>query len=109
VAGLLLAAGLGGCGGYPGRAVPPGTVTGITLACAGPPGAAQRPVTVFAWSGGRIVTTQVAHSGAGGGHYRLSLAPGRYLIAAPRSSDGAQSVALHSGETVTLNFPNVCF
>jgi len=109
VAGLVLAAGLGACGGHPGRAVPPGTVTGIALACAGPPGAALRPVTVFAWRGGRIVTTQVVHSGAGGGHYRLSLAPGHYLIAAPRSGDGARSLVLHSGETVTVNFPNVCY
>lgn len=109
LAGMILVAGLGACSGHRSRVVRPGTVTGIALACAGPPRAGPRQVTVFAWSGGRIVTTQVVRSGAGDGHYRLSLRPGRYLIGVPRSDAGARPVTLHPGETVTVNFPAVCY
>jgi hypothetical protein len=108
-AGIALAAALTACGSHPARTVPPGTVTGIAAPCAGPPGAATRPVTVFAWRHGRIVATAVVHAAAGGGHYRLTLPAGRYLIGAPRSGDGAQPLTLHSGETVTVNFTNQCF
>jgi hypothetical protein len=109
VAGIALLAGLGGCGGQAGAVVPRATVTGRAAACAGPPGAANRPVTVFAWRGGRIVATQVVHSTAGSGHYRLSLPPGRYLIGARGSGEGAQAVTLRPREMVTVNFPNVCY
>ena len=109
VAGVVLLAGLGACGSQPSPAVPRATVTGTAAACPGPPGAAHRPVTVFAWRGGRIVATQVVHTAVGGGHYRLSLAPGRSLIGARGSGDGAQAVLLRPGRTVTVNFTSVCF
>jgi hypothetical protein len=107
--GIALAAGLSACGSHSASVVAPGTVTGIAVPCAAPPGAPARPVTVFAWRHGRTVATAVAHPAAGGGHYRLTLPAGRYLIGAPRSGDGAQSLTLHPGETVTVNFTNQCF
>lgn len=108
-AGLALVAGLGACGSGPGHSAARGTITGIAAACAGPPGAAQRPVTVFAWRGNRIVTTQVVHFKTGGGRYRLSLSPGRYLIGAPRSGTESRLVVLHPRQTVTANFPGQCY
>jgi hypothetical protein len=37
------------------------------------------------------------------------LAPGRYKISAPRSADKIPQVVLvHSGQTITVNFPNTC-
>jgi len=108
-AGMALIASLGACASDPGHSAARGTITGIAVACAGPPRAAPRPVTVFAWRDGRIVTTQVVHLNAGGGHYRFSLPPGRYLIGAPRSGGEARLVVLHPRETVTVNFPNQCY
>jgi hypothetical protein len=109
VAGMALIASLGACGSDSGHSAPRGTITGIAAACAGPPRAALRPVTVFAWHGNRIVTTQVVHFKVGGGHYRFSLPPGRYLIGAPRSGMESRLVVLHPRETVTVNFPNQCY
>jgi hypothetical protein len=119
VAGIALVASLGACGSEPGHAasrgatpghsVPRGTVTGLAVACAGPPGAARKPVTVFAWRDNRIVTTQVVHFKVGGGHYRLRLPPGRYLIGARGSGADARLVVLHPRQTVTVNFPNQCY
>jgi hypothetical protein len=109
MAGVVLVAGLGACGGRTSPAVPRATVTGIAAACAGPPGASHRPAAVFAWRGGRIVATQVVHSAVGGGRYRLSLPPGRYLIGARGSGDGAHAVTLRPGATLTVNFPNMCY
>src|SRR5689334_1538332 len=108
-AGIALIASLGACGSVPGHPAARGTVTGIATACAGPPRVAQRPVTVFAWRGNRIVTTQVVHAKAGGGRYRFSLPPGRYLIGAPRSGQDARLVVLHSHQTVTVDFPSQCY
>jgi hypothetical protein len=71
--------------------------------------AGRRPVTVFAWKDNRIVTTQVVHFKVGGGHYRLTLPPGRYLIGARGSGDDARLVMLHPRQTVTVNFPNRCY
>lgn len=108
-AGIALAASLGACGSHPGNSAARGTIAGIAAACAGPPRAAQRPVTVFAWRGNRIVTTQVVHFKAGGGHYRFSLPPGRYLIGAPRSGTESRLVVLHPHQAVTVNFPGQCY
>jgi hypothetical protein len=111
VAGMALIASLGACASqsHPGRSAQRGTITGIAAACAGPPRAPLRPVTVFAWRDNRIVTTQVVHAKAGGGHYRFSLPPGRYLIGAPRSGAESRLVVLHPHQTVTVNFPNQCY
>jgi hypothetical protein len=109
VAGVALLTGLAACGSQAGPVVPRATVTGIAAACAGPPGAPHRPVTVFAWRRGRIAARQMVHPTAAGGHYRLSLPPGRYLVGARGSGDGAQAVVLRPGKTVTLNFTSVCF
>jgi hypothetical protein len=106
---MALVASLGACGTGPGHPAARGTITGIAAACAGPPRVAQRPVTVFAWRGNRIITTQVVRFKAGGGHYRFSLPPGRYLIGAPRSGQDARLVVLHPHQTVTVNFPNQCY
>jgi hypothetical protein len=38
----------------------------------------------------------------------VSLAPGRYVISAPRSGSLPKTVTLRSGETLTVNFPNFC-
>jgi hypothetical protein len=108
-AGIALIASLGACGSEPGHPAARGTITGTAAACAGPPRVAQRPVTVFAWRGNRIVTTQVVHAKVGGGHYRFSLPPGRYLIGAPRSGQDARLVVLHSHQTVTVDFPSQCY
>jgi len=108
-AGIALIASLGACGSEPGHPAARGTITGTAAACAGPPRVAQRPVTVFAWRGNRIVTTQVVHAKAGGGHYRFSLWPGRYLIGAPRSGQDARLVMLHPHQTVTVDFPGQCY
>ena len=108
-AGAALIVSLGACGSAPGHSAARGTITGTAAACAGPPRVAQRPVTVFAWRGNRIVTTQVVHSKVGGGRYRFSLPPGRYLIGAPRSGQDAHPVVLHPHQTVTVNFPNQCY
>jgi hypothetical protein len=111
VAGMALIASLSACGSQslPGRPVARGTITGAAAACAGPPRAARPPVTVFAWRGNRIVTTRVVRSKAGGGHYRFSLPPGRYLIGAPRSGAESRLVVLHPHQTVTVNFPSQCY
>ena len=93
----------------PGHPAARGTITGTAAGCAGRPRVAQRPVTVYAWRGNRIVTTQVVRARAGGGHYRFSLLPGRYLIGAPRSGQDARLVVLHPHQTVTLNFPSQCY
>jgi hypothetical protein len=108
VAGIALVASLSACGSEPGHPAARGTITGLAAACAGLPRAGSRPVTVFAWRGNRIVTTQVVRS-KGGGHYRFSLPPGRYLIGAPRTGAESRLVVLHPRQTVTVNFPNQCY
>ena len=108
-AGVALIVSLGACGSEPGHPAARGTITGTAAACAGPPRVAQRPVTVFAWRGNRIVTTQVVRAKVGGGQYRFSLPPGRYLIGAPRSGQDARLVVLHSHQTVTVDFPGQCY
>lgn len=92
-----------------GHSAPRGTITGLAAACAGPPGALRQPVTVFAWRDNRIVTTQVVHFKVGGGRYRLTLSPGRYLIGARGSGADARLVVLHPRQTVTVNFPGQCY
>jgi hypothetical protein len=119
VAGAALIVSLGACGSEPGHSAPHGTVTGhsvprgtiagVAAACAGPPGAGRKPVTVFAWRDDRIVTTQVVHFKAGGGHYRLTLPPGRYLIGARGSGADARLVVLHPRQTVIVSFPSQCY
>jgi len=108
-AGIALIANLGACGSERGRPAARGTITGTAAACAGPPRVAQRAVTVFAWRGNRIVTTQVVHAKVGGGRYRFSLWPGRYLIGAPRSGQDARLVVLHLHQAVTVDFPGQCY
>jgi hypothetical protein len=109
VAGIALIASLAACGSEPGHPATRGTITGLAAACAGPPRVGLRPVTVFAWRGNRIVTTQVVHVKAGGGHYRFSLPPGRYLVGAPRSGTESRLVVLRPRQTVTVNFPGQCY
>jgi hypothetical protein len=118
-AGLALVASLGACGSgsghsaargtTTGRSVPHGTISGLAAACPGPPGARPRPATVFAWRDNRIATTQVVNFRVGGGHYRLTLPPGRYLIGARGSGSDARLVVLHPRQTVTVNFPSQCY
>ena len=84
-----------------------GVVIGLAEACAGPAPASTRPVTVFAWRNGRIVAREVVPYVQNGGRYRFVLAPGRYLLSAPRSGDRPQLVAV-SAQTITVNFPNLC-
>jgi hypothetical protein len=119
VAVVALTASLGACGSEPGhsaprgtatgRSVPRGTIAGLAAPCTGPPGAPRQPVTVFAWRDKRIVTTQVVHFKAGGGRYRLTLPPGRYLIGARGTGGDARLVVLHPRQTVTVNFPSQCY
>jgi len=109
VAWIALIANLCACGSHAGQPAPRGTITGIAAACAGPPRAGLRPVTVFAWRDNRIVTAQVVHAKVGGGRYRLTLPPGRYLIGARGSGDESRLVVLHPRQTVTVNFPNQCY
>ena len=66
-------------------------------------------MTVFAWRDNRIVTTQEVHFKVGGGHYRLTLPPGRYLIGARGSGSDARFVVLHPRQTVTVNFLSQCY
>lgn len=110
---IALTASLSACGSHAvrsaARSSARGTVTGIAAACAGPPGVTMRPVTVFAWHDGRIVTTQVVHGKVAGGRYRLSLPPGRYLIGAPRSGTESRLVVLRPSQIVTVNFPSQCY
>ena len=108
-AGIALTASLVACGSAPGHPAARGTITGIAAACAGPPKVGLRPVTVFAWRDNRIVTTQVVHVKLGGGRYRFSLSPGRYLIGAPRSGMESRLVVLHPHQSVTVNFPSQCY
>jgi len=108
-AAIALIASLGACGSEPGHPAARGTIAGTAAACAGPPRVAQRPVTVFAWRDNRIVTAQVVHAKVGGGHYRLTLPPGRYLVGARGSGDESRLVVLHPRQTVTVNFPNQCY
>jgi hypothetical protein len=109
VAGIALIASLGACGSEPGHPPARGTITGLAAACPGPPRVGLRPVTVFAWRANRIVTTQVVHVKVGGGRYRFSLPPGRYLIGAPRSGAESRLVVVRPRQTVTVNFPNQCY
>jgi len=109
VTGMALIASLGACGRDPGHSEPRVTVAGIAAACAGPPRAGARPVTVFAWRGNRIVATQVVRAKVGGGRYRLTLPPGRYLIGARGSGDDARLVVLHPHQAVTVNFLSQCY
>jgi hypothetical protein len=97
----------------PGAAGPgiraPGVVTGIATPCAGPPPAARASVRVYAVRNGRTVPTRVTQTKGRHDRYRFVLPPGRYKISAPRSADKvAQAVLLHSGQTITVNFPNTC-
>jgi hypothetical protein len=111
-AGIALITSLGACGsnpGHPGHPASRGTVTGNAAACVGPPRVTPRPVTVFAWRGNRIVTRQMVDFKVGGGHYRFSLPPGRYLIGAPRSGTESRLVVLRPSQTVTVNFPSQCY
>jgi hypothetical protein len=63
-------------------------------------------MTVYAQQHGRTIASQEL-PGAGG-RYHLSLAAGSYVISAPRSADPPETITLHSGETLTVDFPNRC-
>jgi hypothetical protein len=64
---------------------------------------------VFAVRHGRTVATQVTRTRCRHDRYRFVLAPGRYKISAPRSADKPEAVLVHSGQTITVNFPNACY
>ena len=87
-----------------------GTVAGFAELCSGLPPTMLRPspppMTVYAQQHGRTIASQ-GLPGAGG-RYHLSLAPGRYVISAPKSEDPPRTITLHSGETFTVDFPNHC-
>jgi len=69
-----------------------------------------QPVTVDAIRDGRAVATQLTQYQGRHDRYRFALLPGRYTISAPRSADQVpQRVLLHSGQTITVNFPNYCY
>jgi len=119
VAAAIVAAALAACTS-PGHAASPGTITGVAApACVLPPAPAPRAIppglaaliertTIYAQRNGRVVATKIVHLGPGGGHYRLTLPPGRYLIGSPQSTDSPRLVVLHSGVTITVNFTNTC-
>jgi hypothetical protein len=87
-----------------------GTVIGFAQRC-GPAGLVTHSLTVTAARGGNVVATRTVRYDRqrhGPGHYRIVLAPGRYLISAPLSGHPAYSVAVRSGRTVTANFAPLC-
>jgi len=68
-----------------------------------------KPVLVVARHGGSIVATQtVQSSGRKPGQFRFSLAPGRYLIAAPRQHDGPVRVTVAAGQIRRISLVNAC-
>jgi hypothetical protein len=86
-----------------------GIVTGIAAPCVGVGTAPLPPVWVSANRHGRAVATiKVNNRNDHGGHFKLLLPPGRYLVRARGSGDAPQVVILHPGEHRTVNFPNVC-
>ena len=104
VTATVLIASLTACAPHP---LPPGIVNGTAEACTGTVLAPPRPVTVFVKQGVWIVAEQTI-SARGGGRFRLSLAPGRYVISASGSADAPHAVVLHSQQTITVDFPNRC-
>jgi hypothetical protein len=65
-------------------------------------------VEVSAREHGRTVARQVVSYRKDRDRYRLVLPPGRYVITASGSSDVPLTVVVHSGEHITINFPNFC-
>ncbi|GEM_PF-3743591 len=87
------------------------TVSGVAARYVGPPVASQRAVRVNVIrmaQGGKLVTRATARQ-RNGGHYRLRLAPGTYVIRALGSHDPARRVTLAPGQAVRLDFPDYCF
>lgn len=112
---MVAAALISGCGTHTTSTVPvpvpvPGKVTGFADLCSGLPpdmlGPSLPPMMVYVQQHGQTIALQKL-PGAGG-VYHFSLPPGSYVISAPRSEDPPQRITLHSGETLTVNFPNRC-
>lgn len=95
-----------GCGPAP----LPATVTGVAAFCTGLPlemlHPSPGPITVYAHKPG--LTLASGKVPARGGQYRLLLPDGRYVISAPASREQPQTITVHDGERVTVNFPNNC-
>jgi len=104
----ILIVALSGCSHRTDHSRPPGTVSGVAAPCAGPASAALGPVEVSAREHGRTVASQVVSLKKDRDRYRLVLPPGRYVITASGSADVPLRVVLHSGEHVTINFPDFC-
>jgi len=111
-----LAAGLAACTGHNASL---GTVKGVADGeCLGRLGPLPPPLSsaekaflgtsVYAQRAGKVVAVRAVKSLASRGRYRLSLPPGRYQISAPQSGLRPRTVVLHSGETITVNFTNIC-
>lgn len=115
IAGVMTVAALVGACTHAAHVVPvpehrPGTVTGLAQLCSGLPYTMLRPspppMGVYAQQHGQTIASQELPGI--GGHYRLSLAPGRYVISAPKSGRPPKAITLRSGETLKVDFPNLC-
>ena len=86
-----------------------GTVSGLAAPCAGATRTGQASVTVYARQNGRVIASRrIVLTRSPGTPYRLRLAPGAYLISAPRADLPGQRVMVLAGRTVTVNFLPSC-
>jgi len=82
---------------------PTGVVTGFVDACVALQVPTSKPlhVKVVLYLGQTLLASETVRSGA---TYRFVVAPGSYRVAAWRSED----VVVRTGQTVTVNFPDIC-
>lgn len=86
-----------------------GTISGLASPCVGVAKPGQASVTLYAKRDGKVVASRrVVLTRSPGNKYQLMLAPGTYIISAPKSHLPARTVKVRTGHTTTVNFLPSC-
>lgn len=94
-----------GCGGAPKG----GWISGLASPCVGAAKSGQAAVSIYAKRDGKVVASRrVVLTRSPGNPYKLVLAPGTYIISAPKSQLPARAVKVRAGQTVNVNFLPSC-
>ncbi len=86
-----------------------GTISGLASPCIGVAKPGQASVTIYAKRGDQVVASRrVVLTKSPGNPYKLMLAPGAYVLSAPKSLLPARTVKVRAGQTTTVNFLPSC-
>ena len=86
-----------------------GKISGVASPCVGVAKPGRESVTIYATRDGKVVASRrLVLTRSPGNHYKLMLAPGTYVVSAPKSQLPARAVTVRTGQTITVNFFPSC-